>query len=450
MRRLTALAFALAVFTATAPATLWSAPTGANVAQVPIDESRAAAAGIRKLAGRHLVLYTDVPSGPEVDALPALFDAAVPLWAADFGVDLAQTDDWRVQAFLIRDRDRFAALQLMPADRDLVNGYASAANLWVIDQPSDYYRRHLLLHEGTHAFMTTFLGGCGPGWYSEGMAELLATHRMGAGGRGQGAGGNDNSKLELKIMPRSRDEVPMLGRIKLVHDAVAAGDALSIDAILAIDGQRQQEPQAYAWCWALAKFLDSHPRYRDKFHDFAAHVRDPDFNARVKEAYESEWPELTAEWEAYVHSLDHGYNFERMAIEFEPGSPFTSQRQVEVAADRGWQSTGIALQAGTAYRIRARGRYQIALEDGKPWPCEAGGVTIEYYGGKPLGVLLGAIVPESDAARPAEADLAAPFAIGLERGLAPKTSGTLYLRVNDSPAKLGDNRGRLTIEVEPR
>lgn len=405
-----------------------------------IDEARASAAGIRKLAGRHLVLYTDVPSGPEVDSLPALFDAAVPLWAAYFGIDPAKTDDWRVQAFLIRDRDRFAALQLLPADRELVNGYSRAANLWVIDQPSDYYRRHLLLHEGTHAFMTTFLSGCGPGWYSEGMAELLATHRIDA----------RSKDLALNIMPLSREEVPMLGRIKLVRDAVAAGDALSIDAILAIDGQRQQEPQAYAWCWALAKFLDSHPRYRDKFHELAPHVADPDFNAHVKEAYQAEWPELAAEWQAYVQTLDHGYDFERMAIDFEPGTTLTGKRQVDVQADRGWQSTGVALEAGRTYRIRARGQYQVALENGKAWPCEAGGVTLEYYDGMPLGVLLGAIVPENTASRPAEAGLAAPFVIGLERELVPKTSGTLYLRVNDSPAKLGDNRGRLTIEVEPR
>lgn len=463
MRRSTALVLALATLVATVPAPLWSAPDRTDVAQVPIDESRAAAAGIRKLAGRHLVLYTDVPSSPEIDSLPALFDAAVPQWAKYFGIDPAKTADWRVQAFLIRDRERFAALQLLPEDRELVNGYASAAELWVIDQPSEYYRRHLLLHEGTHAFMTTFLGGCGPGWYSEGMAELLATHRVGvgsreqgAGGRGQGAGSTGGPALELNIMPRSREEVAMLGRIKLVRDAVAAGDAMSIDAIMAIDGRRQQEPQAYAWCWALAKFLDSHPRYRGKFRELAEHVADPDFNARVKQVYAAEWPELVAEWQAYVQALDHGYDFERMAIEFERGKTLSRNGTVTIRADRGWQSTGILLEAGRTYRIRARGRYQIAMENEVPWPCEAGGVTLEYHDGHPLGMLLGAIVPNSvampnsAAARPAEAGLAGAFEIGLGCEFVPKTSGTLYLRVNDSAAKLGDNRGRLTIEVEPR
>jgi len=415
-----------------------------------IDESRAAAAGIRKLAGRHLVLYTDVPNSAEVDSLPALFDAAVPLWAEYLGIDPAKADSWRVQAFLIRDRERFAAQRFLPEDRELVNGFANASEIWVLDQPSEYYRRHLLLHEGTHAFMAAFLGGCGPGWYSEGMAELLATHRMGARSQEPGAGSERVSRLELNIMPRSRDEVPMLGRIKLVRDAVAAGDALSIDAIMEIDGRRQQEPQAYAWCWALAKFLDSHPRYREKFRALAPHVPDPDFNARVKQVFATEWPELVAEWQAYVHTLDHDYDFERMAIDFERGDPQGRKRQREVRADRGWQSSGILLAAGKTYRVRANGQFQIAVEDGAAWPCEAGGVTIEYYGGLPLGKLLGAVVPLDDAARPTEAGFAAPVEIGLECEFAPQTSGTLYLRVNDSAAKLGDNRGRLTIEVEPR
>ncbi|MGD9634777.1 MAG: hypothetical protein AB7U97_15975, partial [Pirellulales bacterium] len=398
----TATILALAALAIEPRAISGSTPSANRVESVPVDEARASAAGLRKLQGQHLNLYTDVPSSPEVDGLPALFDAAVPLWAKYFGIDPTATSDWRVQAFLIRDRDKFSALGLMPTDRELVNGYADASEIWVLDQASDYYRRHLLLHEGTHAFMATFLGGCGPGWYSEGMAELLATNRVGAGNRGQGAGSGGNAGLELNIMPRSREEVPMLGRIKLVRDAVAAGDALSIDAIMAIDGRRQQEPQAYAWCWALAKFLDSHPRYRAVFRALPEHVTDPEFNARVRRSYAAVWPELTAEWRAYVRALDHGYDFERTAINFADGTQLSGKRSVTIRADRGWQSSGVRLEAGRAYRLTARGRYQIAFADGAAWPCEPGGVTIEYQDGRPLGKLLGAIVAEDAAARPAE------------------------------------------------
>src|SRR5262245_8031757 len=108
-----------------------------------IDAKQASAAGLRRLQSRHHVLYTDVPSSLEVDGLPNLFDAAVPLWAKYFGIDPTAVSDWQVQAYLIRDREKFVALGLMPTDRELVNGYAAASEIWVLDQPSDYYRRHL-------------------------------------------------------------------------------------------------------------------------------------------------------------------------------------------------------------------------------------------------------------------------------------------------------------------
>jgi hypothetical protein len=43
---------------------------------------------------------------------------------------------------------------------------------------------------------------------------------------------------------------------------------------------------------------------------------------------------------------------------------------------------------------------------------------------------------------------ARPIAIGLENKITPEVSGTLYLRVNDSAARLDDNRGSFTVRVE--
>ena len=37
--------------------------------------------------------------------------------------------------------------------------------------------------------------------------------------------------------------------------------------------------------------------------------------------------------------------------------------------------------------------------------------------------------------------------IGLERTVTPEHSGTLYLRSNDSPGRLDDNRGELSVRV---
>ena len=176
----------------------------------------------------------------------------------------------------------------------------------------------------------------------------------------------------------------------------------------------------------------------ERFRELQKHVQDPDFNARVKREFAADWVELLAEWQAYAATLDHGYDFERMAIEFERGTPLGGKpREAEIKADRGWQSSGVWLEAGKTYRVTARGRYQIALETvlgiEQAWPCEPGGVTIEYHDGHPLGMLLGAIVPDETApAGDRETGFAHPLAIGLGARITPKVSGTLYLRVNDS------------------
>ena len=43
--------------------------------------------------------------------------------------------------------------------------------------------------------------------------------------------------------------------------------------------------------------------------------------------------------------------------------------------------------------------------------------------------------------------LARPGPIGLGRQITAVRTGTLYLRINDSPAELDDNEGTLTVEI---
>jgi hypothetical protein len=439
----------------------------------PPDDAGLAAAGIRKVVGRHLSLYTDLPRDPEIDRLPVLFDQAVPQWAEYFGINPALQRrggnvrspqppliTWQIRGYLIKDRAKFDALGLMPpAGLDhFVNGYSVSGQFWLYDQPTPYYRRHLMLHEGTHAFMSSFLGGMGPVWYMEGTAELFATHRL-----DEAAG-----KLTLRIMPRNRDEVPMLGRIALIENSRGKERLLGLPAVMQIDNRGLVENEAYAWCWSLCVFLDSHPRYRERFRNLRNHVADREFNETMRKHFQEDWNELLLEWKAFIASLDHGYDFMRMAIDVQVGEALRrgTRRGATVQVDHGWQSSRVRLEAGQEYRISASGRFQIAeeVDNGKltPWPSEAGGVTIEYYNGKPLGLLLGAIVPDristSNTGNPSiddranssndPDDLSNPISIGVEKTIRPTTSGTLYLRVNDSPGKLHDNRGSLNVAIE--
>ncbi len=399
------------------------------------------AAGFRKLEGRHITLITDVPSSPEVDELPQAFDAAFPEWCEYFQLDARRHADWHVTGYLMQSKERF---QQAGYWRDNLppfpNGFSTGKELWLYNQTSPYYRRHLLLHEGVHSFMYLLIGTAGPPWYMEGIAELLATHRW------------HDGQLTVGYFPRDVAEVPGLGRIKLVQDDVAAGKGLSAGQVLAYDSRVHLQVQPYAWSWALSAFLDGHPRYRDRFRQAAELVRKGNFAPQFRQLFAADWPLLVDEWRVFTANLDYGYDLERMAIDFRPGKPLAvGSAEATVAADRGWQSSGVQLDAGKKYRIRARGRYQIG-DKPRTWWCEPGGVTIRYNHGRPLGMLLAAIRPDTadqpDAPASEPMSLAEPSPVGLETVLAPQRSGTLYFRINEPAGELADNVGELKVDIQ--
>lgn len=410
---------------------------------VVVDGERARAAGLRVIAGKHLTLYTDLPASSAVEELPRVFDAAVPQWAHYFRVDPAKVVGWKAQAFLMKDKVKFVQAGVYPSFLpDFKNGFAAAADLWLYEQPSDYYRRHLLLHEGTHAFMLTQLGSCGAAWFSEGVAELAATHRW-------DPAASAGKQLTLGDIPRNREEVPEWGRIALIKTDLKAGRFRAIDDLVDDSVRGYTDVESYAWCWTLCLFLNRHPRYQERFTGLLAEVNRADFNAEFRKRFAADMADMNREWAAFVHDLEFGVDVPRIAIEFHAGSPLPAAgAKVDVAAERGWQSTGVKLDAGKKYRVRASGRFQVAAVDGKAWPSEAGGVTIRYFRGRPLGMLLGAVEPDELPAG-TRTSLITPQPLGVDTTLTPAKSGTLYLKINDSVGELGDNAGKLDVEITP-
>lgn len=174
-------------------------------------------------------------------------------------------------------------------------------------------------------------------------------------------------------------------------------------------------------------------------------VEAEDFLGKFRELVGDQWAQLAEEWQVFLANLEYGYEAERMAIDFTPGEPpAEGWNLVKIDAARGWQNTRLRLPAGSLCEIRARGRYQVA-EEPRTWWCEPGGVTIRYYQGKPLGVLLAAVRPDAPAQGPSA--LIRPLAIGLGSTFTVEQSGTLYLRVNDSAGELDDNAGSLDAAV---
>jgi hypothetical protein len=404
-----------------------------------LSSEEATAGGFQVLRGGHIELILDRPIDREIAELPAVFDQAVDLWTEFFSVDPARVEDWNVRACVMRERRRFTAAGLLPEEIPAFrHGYALGRKIWLDDQPTDYYRRHLLLHEGVHSFMDEFLGACGPPWWMEGMAELLATHRW------------KDSQLVAPYFPADRSEVPMLGRIKLVREAVRSGRALSIESVLQYDRRAHVENAAYAWSWALVAFLHRHPRYSPRMMSLLEHSADPRFNLRVRELYAVDWRELNEEWALFAATLEHGHDIPRTTIDFRPGSDLADDAgrlvpTITVHADRGWQNSGLRLRMGARYTVQAKGRF---LLDHRPadWWSEPGGVTIRYCRGKPLGMLLAAVwSPERPLSE--TSPFLDPLPIGERAVIEPRISGTLFFCVNDLPSGLSNNRGSIEVTV---
>ncbi len=428
-----------------------------NLPRLKVDETRASAEGIRKLSGKRLTLYTDIPSSKEIDSLPEILDRAFPQWCEYFSIDPAKHADWRLTGFLMKDKSRFERTGLIPDSLPpFQHGYARNYEFWLYDQPSDYYRRHLLLHEGTHCFMNTLLGACGPPWYMEGIAELLGTHRW------------DEGRLELNHMPVNREEVSMWGRIKIIKEAFASRQATRLKKVIEYPPHAHLETAPYAWCWAAAVLMDRHPRYQKRFRQLQKNVLRPNFNELFFKAFGDDWDRLTDEWQVLVGNLEYGHDIRKTSIDFTPGKPLGSAgASVRVAADRGWQNSRIRLESGRTYRLRASGRYQVA-ERPRIWWCEPGGVSIRYYQGRPLGILLAAVHPEAEKGtrfnlppRPGgcfaqikpgpffgPSKFLRPIVVGLQAKLTPDLPGILFFKINDSAAELGDNAGSLNVEIK--
>lgn len=418
------------------PEMLQSSAAGLDGYTLPkIDAARLAQSGIRQVQGKYLTLLTDLPEGLAIDELPRVFEMALPQWASYLGVDDEAYANWRLVGYLMADENKFRETSLLPADLPpFLHGYQRGYELWLREQPSEYYRRHLLLHEGVHGFMRHFLRGMGPPWYREGIAELLATHQWKRG------------KLRVRVMPRSRDDVPHWGRIKLVRDEFAARRGKMIDQIMQFRSSDFLNNESYAWSWAAAAFLDGNSSSGTLFRTLKNFVTESplQFNRRVLEMYSPQLRELDEQWQLFVANADYGYDFGSEAVEYGVGLPLEHEQKVRLMANRGWQCSGIRLERGSIYHVSAEGQFQLQ-ESPELWPSEAGGVTIEYHRGVPLGMLLGCVRP--DQAKPGTTNLASPFPLGLARTIRPAESGTLYLRINDHPARVKDNSGELTVTV---
>jgi hypothetical protein len=158
--------------------------------------------------------------------------------------------------------------------------------------------------------------------------------------------------------------------------------------------------------------------------------------------------------------MEYGYDIPRTTIDFaparaEPSSDGEKPTMVAVAADRGWQNSGIRLEAGKKYEIEAAGRWTKKCREAfwsgvKNLPdqveIEPNGISIRYYHGLPLGVLLAAVHPDAPNEETPSVFLQ-PRVVGSAATLAPEQSGTLFFRINETAADLQSNSGEVKVKI---
>jgi len=421
-------------------------------------------AGLTVYSGKHLILFSDVRDPDKAHDLIRSYDAAVPQWCEYFGVDVKRTAGWKLRAYLIQgpnQTERFEQAKLF-TDKlpPFAAGYQKDHNIFLYDQPGSYYTRHLLLHEGTHAFMQWFLKGYGAPWYSEGIAEKLAVHKR----------TKDSVKLNHRLA--SRDDAPYWGRVKLIKDEYAAGDAMTLDDVLAIPGQSFRNVRYYAWSWAGCEFFDNHPLTQQAFKELKQSAADPpeQFNVAFKEKLKPIKDQLIKDWAIFIEEMDYGVEIQRSRIipATDLDEANAQSHHYSVKTDHGWQQTRLAVAAGDRLKIQSSGRFtvsqtvapRVAADDqlpsagdpAYPWYCESNGVTLEYYRGQPLGMLTAGVLFSDSKRENTKGALAWRVlsipAAGPEREITIPADGVLCLRINESPAKLNDNKGALDVRCK--
>lgn len=396
--------------------------------------------GMHRISGKYVDVITDMPLDDALRELPKVFDAAVPHWCAAFDVDIDRVSQWRAQAYVMRSRERFLRTGLLPDNLpQFPYGFQWGNNLWISEQVTDYYHRHLLIHEGTHWFMSRHFGNNGPPWLMEGLAEWYGTHRW------------DGESLAVGVVPSSKNEVPGWGRISVIQQQLSDGIAPPLETILRYGSTAHRDAEAYAWSWAAVLFLKHHPDSREVFKDLLEQPMRPDqtmtrwFFRRIK----TRWPRLRAEWNATITDLEYGFDVAKPMAKLSV-SPLAlaTEQEIAISAQQTWQATGIKVEAGQRLSIRASGEFVVGKTT-KPWRCLPDGVTIEYYRGQPLGSLMLTVMSPLEK-EPDAANLIDMVKVGSQLDWKATSSGEVFFRVNERSSGLADNSGSLQVRVEPK
>lgn len=384
-------------------------------------------------------IITDLELDDELKRWPVYLDQAIEQWKTVFAPVPIQVEGLQTTVYLIGDKAKWQKLGLLDRLPNLIDGYQAGDELYVVDQPSIYYRRLLFLHEATHWIMYRWQGGAGAPWLMEGMADYLGTHELRDG------------TVRLGFLPSRADQVPYWGRFRLISDTMNKSSAPKLSEIVTFRDMQERRMERYTWSWAACTFFANHPELRQDFQLLYRGQLDYSLesSARWLRALEKDWKNLSIQWRCFVDDLDYGFDRTRSALEWGSLENRVLVKNeglgFELRADRGWQSTGIVVESGESIEVSAEGRIVVReFADGKRWSSEPQGITVEYHRGKPLGCVIGVLASVEEEQPTARWEA---VRVGKQAVLTASAKSILLLKINEPSRGLADNRGTLSVAI---
>lgn len=412
---------------------------GALILSVAWTSTAAGVQDLEQLSGKHIDIVTDLPLDQDRRAWPAVVDAAIPLWCQFWNVDPDRLQNWRVTAYVMSAKEPFNRRGLIPPEvPDFPHGFQYGNRVFLLNQPSPYYTRHLLLHEVVHALAFYLFGSAGPPWFMEGTAEFLATHRW------------DGSALQIGIIPDRKESVPYWGRFRMLEQRRQRRSMISLLGVMRFNDMPDRYVEPYAWTWALMQMLMAYPEYQQLVVAAgpAAGGKEPlEFSRDFYQQLAPTTGVAQGRWRVLIDEFDYGYDMPRSRVELQPDDPLWNRAPYEhpIRADRGWQSVGRRFPAAATVQLRAEGETVVAHTT-KPWLAYPEGITIRYFRGHPLGRLIGTWLPTSPGneltVQPLEV-----FDVGRGTTVTAPAEAWLLLRIAEDSASLRDNEGVLQLTI---
>ena len=404
----------------------------------------------RRYRSRNFLLHTDLPDAQAIDQLTRM--ESVLRFAEQY---------WRkpcpgvIECYVAKDVSRWLDGELPDQSARLSIEHIGGATISI---PSRNRRsgptravfcaradQQIAEHETIHAYCLQTFGTTGPTWYNEGMAEV-ARHR-----RGDDRGvvcPADYVDFFRKSEHRSIRDIVAQGNstAQISRSLKNAAERPADDAQAATDvlmAWREEDDESirsalqwYRWNWSLCYFLSHNPNHAGQFQKLGREfLTQPSSQTKttLRRQFTQGIDRAEFEYRFFMQRFGIGYRVDLCSWDWRTRPRTLEESQstlVQVSASRGYQSTAVALAAGTQYDYLSRGAWDVGPDSP---PTDAAGSA------NGQGRLIGVVYQG--------AQLSEPFDLGTGGSFTAPASGHLFVRCQDHWTDLANNSGRIELTI---